>query len=234
MRSSKRDWASRSLVSRASGARASSARAERDTDLGYTRDRHSRVRKSGKPDLRGPSAARSAISGRATRPFSPGSRLSLRLRRRFGRDTSVSTLKRSARQPLFTCQTALANSSQRFARPLNLRARRRVSLFPFSPNGERSAEKAQTCRACEARPTTLARRGARPAGRARLSALHRGDFRPGAALLGFGGDGRSGSMQRVTRGRVVVPGGRVPGASRVCGCEPQPRAPLPAPPQDRL
>jgi len=47
----------------------------------------------------------------------------------------------------------LSNSpSQRFARPLKSRARRRVSLFPFSPNGERSAEKAPTCRACEARP----------------------------------------------------------------------------------
>ena len=42
--------------------------------------------------------------------------------------------------------------SQRFACPLNLRARRRVSPFSFLPNGERSAETAQTCRACEARP----------------------------------------------------------------------------------
>src|SRR6266511_2090855 len=42
-------------VSRASEASAL-ARAERDTDLGFTRDRHSKARKSGKPDLRGPSA----------------------------------------------------------------------------------------------------------------------------------------------------------------------------------
>src|SRR6187200_1940513 len=43
------------LVSRATGASAL-ARAERDTDLGPARDRHSYVRKSGKPHLRGPSA----------------------------------------------------------------------------------------------------------------------------------------------------------------------------------
>ena len=47
----------------------------------------------------------------------------------------------------------LSNSpSQRFALPLNLARGAAFLLFPFSPNGERSAEKAQTCRACEARP----------------------------------------------------------------------------------
>src|SRR6266508_6102641 len=30
-------------------------------------------------------------------------------------------------------------------------------------------------------------------------------------------------MQRVPRSRVIVPGGRIPGASRACGYEPQPR-----------
>src|SRR5262245_49088546 len=43
------------LVSRASAASAL-ARTERDIDLGLARDRQSNVRKSGKPDLRGPSA----------------------------------------------------------------------------------------------------------------------------------------------------------------------------------
>jgi hypothetical protein len=43
------------LVSRASVASAL-ARAERDTDLGLARDRQLNARKSGKPDLRGPSA----------------------------------------------------------------------------------------------------------------------------------------------------------------------------------
>src|SRR4051794_20024378 len=42
------------FVSRANAARRN--RTKRDTDLGLARDRQSSVRKSGKPDLRGPSA----------------------------------------------------------------------------------------------------------------------------------------------------------------------------------
>jgi hypothetical protein len=102
MPSSRRDWGSRSLVSRASEARTSSARAERD----------------------------------------PG---------------HESGLRRDASPPI---PIHLSNSpSQRFTGPLNLARGRRVSLF-LLPDGERSAETAQTCRACEARPTTLLRRGA--------------------------------------------------------------------------
>jgi tripartite-type tricarboxylate transporter receptor subunit TctC len=48
------DGKSCSRVSRASAASAL-ARVERDTDLGFTRDRHLKARKSGRPDLRGPS-----------------------------------------------------------------------------------------------------------------------------------------------------------------------------------
>jgi hypothetical protein len=66
------------LVSRTSAASAL-ARAERDTDLGPARDRQSKARKSGKPDLRGPSAriAKRNIPTNAPRvvwPLDPGSR----------------------------------------------------------------------------------------------------------------------------------------------------------------
>src|SRR6266478_5461175 len=53
----------------------------------------------------------------------------------------------------------------------------------------------------------------RLSGDARLSALHRGDFGPGAALASP--DLRPDRLQRAPRARVVVPGGR--------GAEPPPR-----------
>ena len=105
-------------------------------------------------------------------------------------------------------------------------------LFHLAPpriEGERSAERrlsrvrGATIRACEARGVPYDRD-------ARLSALHRGDFRPGAALLGFGGDGRSGSIaaSHSRPGRSARRAGprRLPSLR----CKPQPRAPLPAPP----
>ena len=60
------------------------------------------------------------------------------------------------------------------------------SMFASTPN-EGRAERRQAhlfcCRAGEARPIRTRRGAARPMTRdARLSALHRGDFRPGAAL----------------------------------------------------
>src|SRR6266511_2697391 len=73
-------------VSRASEASAL-ARAERDTDLGFTRDRRLRARKSGKPDLRGPSArlAKRDIGGaRCVAPVPARARKSA-----LGRDTHV-------------------------------------------------------------------------------------------------------------------------------------------------
>jgi hypothetical protein len=63
---------------------------------------------------------------------------------------------------------------------------------------------------------------------ARLSALHRGGFSPGAALPSpsaspptmQGGHLPSGSVQRAPRSQVVVPGGRGPGPPEASGCEP--------------
>jgi hypothetical protein len=58
-------------------------------------------------------------------------------------------------------------------------------LFPIHPDeGRAERRKAQyfCCRAVGRDDPRLLRRGARPAGRARLSALHRGDFGSGAAL----------------------------------------------------
>ena len=56
---------------------------------------------------------------------------------------------------------------------------------------------------------------------ARLSALHRGDFSPGAALASpaFAPD----QLQRAPRSQVVVPGGRLPGPPGASGYEPPPR-----------
>src|SRR5262249_37582716 len=67
----------------------------------------------------------------------------------------------------------------------------------------------------------LARRGARPAGRARLSALHRGDFGPGgrASFSGIA----SGSVQRAPRSQVVMPGGRGPEPPGAVVSEPLPQ-----------
>src|SRR5215813_5663729 len=56
---------------------------------------------------------------------------------------------------------------------------------------------------------------------ARLSALHRGDFSPGAALLSpaFAPD----RLQRAPRSQVVVPGGRLPGPPGASGYKPPPQ-----------
>jgi hypothetical protein len=64
-------------------------------------------------------------------------------------------------------------------------------------------------RACEARSAALARHGPSRCNRDALSALHRGDFRPGtrAAVSGSG----TGADQRSARCRAMRPGGRGPG-----------------------
>src|SRR5499426_1207707 len=56
---------------------------------------------------------------------------------------------------------------------------------------------------------------------ARLSALHRGGFSPGAALLSpaFAPD----RLQRAPRSQVVVPGGRLPGPPETSGYKPPPQ-----------
>ena len=62
---------------------------------------------------------------------------------------------------------------------------------------------------------------------ARLSALHRGGFSPGAALPS---PALPGSVQRAPRSRVVVPGGGVPGLPRRAVASRRRRTPRLAPP----
>ena len=102
------------------------------------------------------------------------------------------------------------------------RAAPRFSLFSFLPEtGSGAPRRRNLGRACEARPTTLLRRGARPAGRARLSALHRGDFRPWAALLVPGIVRRGSTASSSQPGRSARRA--APGASRARGYEPPPQ-----------
>ena len=90
----------------------------------------------------------------------------------------------------------------------------RVASFMFAPTparGRWSADRRTRLfhRACEARSAALARHGPSRCNRDALSALHRGDFRPGtrAAVSGSG----TGADQRFARCRAVRPGGRGPG-----------------------
>src|SRR5262249_49200536 len=55
---------------------------------------------------------------------------------------------------------------------------------------------------------------------ARLLALHRGDFSPGAALPS---PALPGSVQRAPRSQAIVPGGRGPGPPEASGYEPPPQ-----------
>ena len=153
--------------------------------------------------MRGPSAksARRNINLRKSRSVAPGSRLARACRHRaqnraagraLGRDTRGSSGRRGSsrarRGTRARCRIIpIHNVKQRSF----LRSRRALLRpgflfsFPSTPiRGERSAERRSisVVARCGARPPCLARRGARPAGRARLSALHRGDFGPGAAL----------------------------------------------------
>src|SRR5262245_26575738 len=79
----------------------------------------------------------------------------------------------------------MSNSAVFFVPAARCCARVLLLSVPSTPTrGERSAERRKlwvVALVTRDRPR-LARRGARPAGRARLSALHRGDFGPGAAL----------------------------------------------------
>jgi hypothetical protein len=139
---------------------------------------------------------------------------------------------------LFTFQTAHLVPAARFC------AR---GLQPCSPRIEGRAERRETfgcvrgtrwaCRsASKTRVNALMTRHARrlrgalrPMTRdARLSALHRGDFSPGAALPSPALS--SGSVQRAPRSQVVVPGGRLPGPPGASSREPPRRTPRLAPP----
>jgi hypothetical protein len=101
-----------------------------------------------------------------------------------------------------------------------------ASLTPKSRGGRSAEKRSGACEAPAGRiMTRYARRlrGAlRPMTRdARLSALHRGGFSPGAALPSPALS--SGSVQRAPRSQVVVPGGRLPGPPGASGCEPPPQ-----------
>ena len=117
--------------------------------------------------------AQRAAKRNMIRRAAPGSRVSLR---------SPGTRERGKRDSRLT----ISNSAV-FSVPA-ARSRARVGLYPFaSIPREGWAERRQAhlfcCRACEARPIRTRRGAARPMTRdARLSALHRGGFRPGAAL----------------------------------------------------
>ena len=67
---------------------------------------------------------------------------------------------------------------------------------------------------------------------ARLSALHRGDFWPGAALPSAAFPPQP--VQRAPRSQVVVPGGRCPGPPGAAVTSRSRGTPLLAPPMDRL
>jgi hypothetical protein len=133
--------------------------------------------------------------------------------------------RRTTRRWRTAFHLTMSNSpSQRFAGPLNLARGRRVSLFPFSPNGERSAEKAPTCRACEARLNHAVGGVGRPFAirDARLSALHRGDFGPGAALPSPALPPEN-AFSELLAAQVIVPGGRGPEPPGARGYEPPPQ-----------
>jgi hypothetical protein len=139
-----------------------------------------------------------------------------------------------ARRPSSRCQTArcaicprsTSLSRDAFLRPgwsLSIRAR------PEEGWAERRQAHYFICRVSETRRVRTQRGAARPMTRdARLSALHRGDFRPGAALPSpaFPPDPYSDAP----RSQVVMPGGRCPGPPEPAVTSRGRRTPLPAPP----
>ena len=117
------------------------------------------------------SAIRRVALGRGSRCARPG----------HGRAKS-----RLAHEPLGVISSTMSNSAVFFVPAARCCARVRPRCSRPSPI-EGRAERRQAhlfcCRAGEARPIRTRRGAARPMTRdARLSALHRGDFRPGAAL----------------------------------------------------
>jgi hypothetical protein len=117
----------------------------------------------------------------------------------------------------------LSNSpSQRFACPLNLARGAAFLSFPFSPTGSGAPRRRQLVALAKRDQPTLLRRGARPAGRARLSALHRGDFGPGAALPSPALPPEN-AFSELLAAQVIVPGGRGPEPPGAHGYEPPPQ-----------
>ena len=168
------------------------------------------------------STTRSIVTHIALHEFRAGSRLSFRslrsLERRPGRD--VVTHCRGS--PLLSSHD-VKQPSQRFACPLNLRARRRVSLFSFLP--KRGAERRDGANLSRLRSATNHAVEAWCAscdGRARLSALHRGDFGPGAALPSPALPPEN-AFSELLAAQVIVPGGRGPEPPGAHGYEPPPQ-----------
>ena len=122
--------------------------------------------------------------------------------------------------PISRCQTACVSSfPRRVAAP-------GFSLFLSRPPKEGWAERRQAhyfvCRVRETRRVRTRRGAARPMTRdARLSALHRGDFRPGAALPSpaLPPD----PCSELLAARSSPPGGRCSRTSRARGYEPRPQ-----------
>jgi hypothetical protein len=112
----------------------------------------------------------------------------------------------------------------------------RVLLFSFHPPHEGRAERRKAqyfcCRAVGRDRPCLLRRGARPAGRARLFGAPPWRFSVGgrASISGIS----SGFVQRAPRSQVVVPGGRGPEPPGALVTSRGRRTPLPAPPSARL
>ena len=126
------------------------------------------------------------------------------------------------------CQTAWSSSFPRRVVAPGFCPRDRVH-----PRNEGWAERRQAhyfiCRVSETRRVRTRRGAARPMTRdARLTALHRGDFRPGAALPSpaLPPD----PCSDAPRSQVIVPGGRCPGPPEPAVTSRGRRTPLPAPP----
>ena len=152
----------------------------------------------------------------AIRRVAPGSRVSLR---------SPGTRERCARFVSRCPALSPPRSRGAFLRPgrsLSLRVHPKRGVGG-APTGAHSC-----CRACEARPSALVRRGAsHDAGRSPL----------GAPPWRFSAGGRasisgiaSGSVQRAPRSQVVMPGGRCPGPPESAVTSRSRGTPLPAPP----
>ena len=156
----------------------------------------------------GPSAR---IAKRVIHSCRPGSRVSLRSpgTREWRRVRNRGSRMSRWPWPHSRCQTA------QFLRSRGALLRPGLSFIHSHPTPmEGWAERRQAhyfiCRVCETRRVRTQRGAARPMTRdARLSALHRGDFRPGAALPSpaLPPD----PCSDAPRSQVVVPGGRCPG-----------------------
>jgi len=123
----------------------------------------------------------------------------------------------------------LSNSpSQRFACPLNPARGRRVSLFPFSPTGSGAPRRRKPGSRLRSATIHAVEAWGVPCDRdARLSALHRGDFGPGAALPSPALPPEN-AFSELLAAQVIVPGGRGPEPSEPAVTSRR-GTPLPAP-----